>query len=72
MRERELLVGGVTSLDVMQRLEQVGIVAQRLGDRAKPADVFGMAPPRVVTAAVGVGDERRLGQDDVNGRPACA
>jgi hypothetical protein len=72
MRERELFIGRVTSLGMMQRLEQVGIVAQRLRDRAKPADVFGMAPPRVVTTAVGVGDERRLGQDDVNGRPACA
>jgi hypothetical protein len=54
MGERELVLGGMASLGVVERLKQLGVVAERARDGADPADVLGMPPPRVVPTAVGV------------------
>jgi hypothetical protein len=48
----------VPALDVLDRAEQVEVVAQRPRDGAQPADMLGVPPAGVVPAAVGVGDER--------------
>src|SRR6185437_5854422 len=57
VRERELLRGGVSALDVLDGTEELGMVAECAGDGAQPADVLRVSPARVVAAAVGVRDE---------------
>jgi hypothetical protein len=56
--QRQLVKCGVPALDVEQRHEQVRVVAQRRRNRAQPADVLRVLPAGIVSAAVGVGDER--------------
>ncbi len=55
--QRDVLRGGVASLVVLDGAEELGPIAERAGDGAEAADVLGVAPARVVAAAVGVGDE---------------
>lgn len=58
VRQTELFDGGVTSLEMVDRVEEVGIVTKRPGDRAQPADVLRMSPPGIVPAAIAVRYER--------------
>lgn len=62
MRQLELRFGRVAPLEVSYGLEELGLVAQRAGDRPQAADVLGVPPPGVVPPAVGVGDERGAAQ----------
>jgi hypothetical protein len=57
MSKLELGRCGVSSLDLLNAVEKLGIVSEGAGNRAQTADVLRMIPPRVVAAAVGVGDE---------------
>ena len=60
VRERELVRRRVPPFDVLERVKQLGILAQRARDGAQPPDVLGVTPPGVVAAAVGVRDVARL------------
>ena len=64
VREGELLRGRVAPFDVIEHLEELDIVAQRLRDAADAADVLRCAPSGVMPATIGVGDER-----DAHGAP---
>ena len=48
----------MTTLDMIDCFEQAGVVSKRAGDSAQTTNVLGVSPPRVVTAAVSVRDER--------------
>ena len=52
VHQLELFHGGVTTFDVLDTVEQLRIFTQRAGDGAQTADVLGMSPTRVVTAAI--------------------
>ncbi len=52
--EGELLLRGVSPLEMLDRREELGIVAQRARDRAEPPHVLGMVPPGIVTPAIGM------------------
>jgi hypothetical protein len=54
--ECELVWRGMARLDVEQLGKELGIVAQRAGNRSQPPDMLGMPPAGVVKADVGVGD----------------
>lgn len=56
--EGELVTGRVPSLDVQQLMKEIRTFAERARDRPQPADMLRVSPARVVTPAVGVGDER--------------
>src|ERR1019366_6880881 len=58
VREGDLVVVRVPPLEMVERFIQLEIVAQCARNRAKPADVLGMTPARVMPTAVGVRDER--------------
>jgi len=47
----------VASLDVRQRVEELGVLTQRARNHAQTPDVLRMPPAGIVTAAIGVGDE---------------
>ena len=57
MRELDLLDGRVPSLEVLDAVKELRILAQRACDRAEPADVFRMPPAGIVAPAVAVRDE---------------
>src|ERR1051325_1395855 len=56
--DRELVVGRVTRVHVLEQAEELGIVTQRAGNGANPAKVLGMPPTGVVDAGVGTRDKR--------------
>ena len=68
MRELQLIVGRVPTFDVLQRVKQLEVLAQRAGDRAQPAHVFRMSPAGVVTAAIGMRDVRDVHATPLNRR----
>ena len=57
MDERELVDRCVTSLDVLQKLKQVEVVAKRAHDGDKAPNVLRVSPSCVVASTVGVRDE---------------
>jgi hypothetical protein len=58
MNEFELFDGGVPALEVVDRVKEPGILAQRARNRAQPADVLRVSPSGVVPPTSAVGDER--------------
>ena len=65
MRPGELVDGRVARLDVRERVEQLGLIAQLARNRAQSSGMLWMSPPRVVPATVGMGDERQRGPAQV-------
>jgi hypothetical protein len=58
VRESELIVGRHPAFDMLDCLEETRVVAECASNRAETANVLGMTPASVVTAAVCVRDER--------------
>ena len=57
-KEREFVFGGVAALDMKKRVKEIGVLTERFGDRANPADMFGMAPAGVVATTVLITNKR--------------
>ena len=57
VRQGDLVFGRVAPLAMVERAEQLKVLAQRPRNRPQASDVLRMIPPVVVTAAVGVRDE---------------
>jgi hypothetical protein len=55
--QSEISLRRVPSLEMFDRLEDIGSIAQRAGDGPEPSDVLGVAPAGVVPPAVGMRDE---------------
>jgi hypothetical protein len=60
MHPRDFFCGRVPSLDLSNALKKLRVVPQRSRDGAQASYMFGMAPPRIVPAAVRMGNERGL------------
>jgi len=58
VREGDLVRHRVSALDVRQGMKELGILTQRARDRAKPPNVLGMTPARVMTPAIRMRDVR--------------
>jgi hypothetical protein len=52
--QQEIIERRVAALDVLDQLIELQILTQRPSDSAEATDVLGVAPPRVMPAAVGV------------------
>jgi hypothetical protein len=59
VRERYFLCRCVASLQMIDSMKDLRIIAQRPGNRAQPADVLRMPPSSVVSAAIAIRNERR-------------
>ena len=57
VNELELFRGCVSSFDLLDCIEQLGIITERAGDRAQSANVLRVIPPGVVSTAIRVGNE---------------
>lgn len=55
--ELQLVNGRVSSLEVIDGMKYLRVLAQGARDRAQAADVLGMSPPGVVPSAIAVRDE---------------
>ncbi len=60
MHEQKVIVGGQSTLDVLERVIQLDILTERAGNRAQAPHVFRMTPASVVPAAVSVRDVRNF------------
>ena len=57
MDARQLFNCGMTPFDLRNGKKELGIVAKRASDCAKPAYMFGMTPTRVMPAAIRMRNE---------------
>jgi hypothetical protein len=58
VHQRDLILGRMARLDVLERSEDLGMIAERSRYRPNATHVLGVTPARVVTAAIGVRNER--------------
>jgi hypothetical protein len=58
MCERQLFPCRVASLDMNEGVKELRTLSQSPRNRSQPANMFRVAPPGVMSTAVGVGDER--------------
>jgi len=58
MNKSDLVDGCMPTFHMIDGLEQTRVIAKRAGHGAQTADMLRVSPPRVMTAAVSVRDER--------------
>src|SRR4051794_27388 len=58
MDQLEFFDGSVPAFQMLDTVEELGILTKRARDGAETTDVLGMSPSRVVAATIAVRDER--------------